>query len=74
MRMFKEKLITQEENPMTLKKRVEFLNNVISVLSRDPSMRDEEKQKILVGSLLYTDLTKEVGLTKNDIIEIIAKP
>lgn len=37
-------------------------------------MRDEEKQKILVGSLLYTDLTKEVGLTKNDIIEIIAKP
>ncbi|WP_165483406.1 hypothetical protein [Legionella jamestowniensis] len=72
--MFKEKPITQEENPMTLKKRVEFLNNVISVLSRDPSMRDEEKQKILVGSLLYTDLTKEVGLTKNDIIEIIAKP
>ncbi|WP_133137742.1 hypothetical protein [Legionella rowbothamii] len=62
MKLFTQKPINNEEK----EKRVQFLKNIHSLLSSDPSMRSEEKQKILIGALLYT------GLTKDEVQETIS--
>ncbi len=55
MKLFNQKPIDKEEK----EKRVQFLKNIHSLLSSDPSMPSEEKQKILIGALLHTGLTKD---------------
>lgn len=62
MKLFTQKPINNEEK----EKRVQFLKNIHSVLSSALSMRSEEKQKILIGALLYT------GLTKDEVQETIS--
>ncbi|WP_058533927.1 hypothetical protein [Legionella saoudiensis] len=59
------KMFTQKPEIKEEEKRVQFLKNIHSILFSDPAMRDEEKQKILLGALLYT------GLTKNEVQETI---
>ncbi|HHF7367716.1 TPA: hypothetical protein ACPSKY_002857 [Legionella bozemanae] len=60
MKFFEQKSDTKEE------KRIQFVLNLYSVLSRDPSINNEMKQKILIGSLLHTNLSaKEI---KEDIV------
>ncbi|MCE0721974.1 MULTISPECIES: hypothetical protein [Legionella] len=42
-------------------KGIQFVSNIYSVLSRDPSISNEMKQKILIGSLFYANLSaKEI--------------
>ncbi|CAM2866731.1 Uncharacterised protein [Legionella steigerwaltii] len=50
-----ESLKTQEDK----EKRIQFVHNVYSVLSRDTSMSEELKKKILIGSLIHTNLTAQ---------------
>lgn len=59
------KMFTQKPEIKEEEKRVQFLKNVHAIVFSDPAMPDEEKQKILLGALLYT------GLTKNEVQETI---
>jgi hypothetical protein len=59
--LFTQKTISKEEK----ERRVQFLKNIYSAFSSNPSMSDIEKQKILLGALLST------GLTKNEVQETI---
>lgn len=62
MKLFEQKSDTKEDK----EKRIQFMSNLYSVLSRDPSINNEMKQKILIGSLLHTNLSaKEI---KEDIV------
>lgn len=56
-KLFGQKLDKKEDK----EKRIQFVYNIYSVLSRDPSISNEMKQKILTGSLFYTNLSaKEI--------------
>ncbi|KTD72493.1 hypothetical protein [Legionella tucsonensis] len=56
-KLFEQKLDKKEDK----EKRIQFVYNIYSVLSRDPSISNEMKQKILTGSLFYTNLSaKEI--------------
>ncbi|HHF7374906.1 hypothetical protein [Legionella bozemanae] len=62
MKFFEQKSDTKKDK----EKRIQFVLNLYSVLSRDPSINNEMKQKILIGSLLHTNLSvKEI---KEDIV------
>lgn len=57
MKLFEQKSDTKEEK----EKRIQFVLNIYSVLSCDPSISKEMKRKILIGSLLHTNLSaKEI--------------
>jgi hypothetical protein len=57
MNLFEQKTAAKQDK----EKRIQFVSNLYSVLSRDPSMTDEMKRKILIGSLLHTNLSaKEI--------------
>lgn len=62
LKLFTQKPVIDEEK----EKKVQFLKNIYSALSSNTSMPDEQKQKILMGALLHT------GLTKNEVIETIS--
>ncbi len=62
MKLF-DKKTDPTENKVTedKEKKIQLIRNVYSVLSRDFSMSDEMKQKILIGALIHTTLSaKEV--------------
>lgn len=62
MKFFEQKSDTKEDK----EKRIQFVLNLYSILSRDPSINNEMKQKTLIGSLLHTNLSaKEI---KEDIV------
>ncbi|HHF0524755.1 TPA: hypothetical protein ACTUT5_001535 [Legionella anisa] len=57
MKLFDQKQDKKEDK----EKRIQFVHNVYSVLSRDPSMSEEMKRQVLIGSLLQTNLSaKEI--------------
>ncbi|KTD42904.1 hypothetical protein [Legionella parisiensis] len=57
MKLFDQKPDRKEDK----EKRIQFVSNIYSVLSRDPSISKEMKEKILIGSLLHTNLSaKEI--------------
>ena len=61
MKLFDQKTDTKEESKEDKRKRIQFMHNVYSALSRDPSMSNEEKQKIVTGGLICMNLSaKEV--------------
>lgn len=57
MKMFDKKTETIEDK----EKRLQFVSNIFSLISCDPSISEEMRQIILIGSLIQTNLSlKEI--------------